>query len=108
VKGVGASGFGVSPHAKGSVFVVSVAPRSGKNGIEVDPDGRLRVRVTAAPVAGAANAAVLRQLAEAIGVPRSSLQIDAGEAGRRKRILALGIDPVELVRRIRIGVDPPR
>jgi uncharacterized protein len=104
----GASDFGVSAHPKGSAFGIFAVPRSAKNGIEVDPDGGLRVRVTAAPVEGAANVAVLRQLAEAIDVPRSSLRIVAGEAGRRKRVLALGIDPVELVRRIRIGVDPPR
>jgi uncharacterized protein YggU (UPF0235/DUF167 family) len=53
-------------------------------------DGVLRCRVTAPPVEGAANVALLRLLARDLGVPRSSLRIASGEAARRKVVEATG------------------
>lgn len=47
-------------------------------------DGALVVRVTAAPVEGAANDALVRLLAEALGLPRSAVAIEAGRRSRRK------------------------
>ena len=49
-------------------------------------DGIVQVRVTAAPEAGKANAAVLALLAKALGVPKSALSIVRGETGRDKRV----------------------
>jgi uncharacterized protein (TIGR00251 family) len=45
---------------------------------------RLRVAVTAPPVDGEANAAVIDALAEAFGVRRAAVTIVRGERGRRK------------------------
>lgn len=47
-------------------------------------DGVLAVRVTAPPVEGAANEAVVRLLAEALGVPATGIAIERGARGRRK------------------------
>jgi uncharacterized protein (TIGR00251 family) len=52
---------------------------------------RLRVAVAAPPVDGKANEAVVRTLAEALGVPRSAVEIVRGEAGRRKTVRVRGI-----------------
>lgn len=70
---------------------VRVTPRSSKPGIggwRAGPDGReeLEVRIAAAPAEGAANDALIRLLAGALGVPKSRLSIAAGQTSRHKRI----------------------
>jgi uncharacterized protein YggU (UPF0235/DUF167 family) len=95
----------VVAHPRGSVFAVTVVPRGGRNAIERGSDGALRVRVTAPPVAGAANTAVLRLLADALGVRRADLEILSGGSARRKRILVSGLDSEELERRIRVALS---
>jgi uncharacterized protein YggU (UPF0235/DUF167 family) len=52
----------------------------------VDDAGTLLVRVTAPPVAGAANEALVRLVAKELGVKRSAVSIAAGATGRRKRV----------------------
>jgi uncharacterized protein (TIGR00251 family) len=89
------------------LLTVTVTPRSARNQIAFDADGSLRVRVTAPPVDGAANAAVIRLLAATLGVPRSSLVFDSGERGRSKRILVHAVAPGELQRRLAMALDSP-
>lgn len=47
---------------------------------------RLSVKVTAAPDKGKANAAIVALLAKALGLPKSALQVAAGDASRLKTI----------------------
>lgn len=62
---------------------VRVNPRSSKN--EITWAGNtLKVRLTAPPVDGAANEALLKLLAERLGIPRRSLHIVQGATGRQK------------------------
>lgn len=73
------------------VLAVRVTPRSSKPGIggwRTGPDGReeLEVRVAEAPADGAANDAVVKLLAKALGVSRSELSMVSGAASRHKRI----------------------
>ena len=65
-------------------FNVRVIPRARKNGVTVDADGTLRVHTTAAPADGAANAAVIKMLAEHFDVPKSSIEIIRGATARAK------------------------
>ena len=72
-------------------LAVRVTPRSAKPGIggwRVGTDAReeLEIRVSQAPADGAANEAVLKLLAKALGVSRSELAILSGAASRHKRI----------------------
>ena len=74
-----------------SFLSIRVTPRSAKPGIgdwKVDPGGRpfLEVRVAAAPADGAANDEVIKLLAKALGLPKSSLVIVSGQTARLKRI----------------------
>ena len=74
-----------------NVIGIRVTPRSAKPGIgewRVDPGGRpfLEVRVAAAPADGAANEEVIKLLAKALGVPKSSLAIVSGQTARLKRV----------------------
>lgn len=64
-----------------------VQPRASKDEVVgFDETGVLRVRVTASPVGGAANKAVVQLLADALGVPKSAVSIASGQSGRNKLV----------------------
>ena len=75
----------------GALFVdVQVVPRASRAAVGPAVGDRLRVAVTAAPVEGAANAAVIEALAAAFGVRRSAVEIVRGAKGRRKTVRIVG------------------
>jgi uncharacterized protein YggU (UPF0235/DUF167 family) len=87
-----------------SMITLRVTPRSPRPGIgewRAGADGReeLEVRVAEAPADGAANEAVKRLLAKALGISRSELTIISGETSRHKRI-AIPFDVAEARRRL--------
>jgi uncharacterized protein len=94
----------VATHAHGSVLSVLVVPRAGRSSIEQLADGTVQVRVAAPPVDGAANAALLRLLADLLDVPRRRLEIITGASSRRKRIVIAGMAPDELETRIQAAL----
>jgi uncharacterized protein (TIGR00251 family) len=53
-------------------------------------DGRLKLAVTAPPVDGEANAAVVELLARELGVPRAAVEVVAGATSRRKTVRVVG------------------
>ncbi len=78
---------------KGAALAIRVTPRSSKNEIiEILNDGTVRIRLTAPPVEGKANDALVSFLAEVLDVPRSRIAIVAGETGRDKLVSILGLD----------------
>ena len=82
-----------------NVLPIRVTPRSAKPGIggwREGADGRdeLDVKVAEAPTDGAANDAVVKLLAKALGVSRSELSIISGATSRHKRI-AIPFDVAE-------------
>ena len=62
-------------------------------------DGILKVRVMAPAVEGAANNALIRLLAEEIGVSRRDVRIVAGASSRQKLVVIDGVDPEDIVAR---------
>ena len=54
------------------ILNLSVQPKSGKDAFKGLHDNRLKVRITAPPVEGKANAHLVRFLAESFGVPQSN------------------------------------
>jgi uncharacterized protein (TIGR00251 family) len=75
----------------GAVVVdVLVQPRASRAGVGPVVGDRLRVSVTAPPVDGKANAAVIEAVAEAFGVRRADVTIVRGETGRRKTVRIAG------------------
>jgi len=62
-------------------------------------DGALRVRVAAPPIQGAANQALLRLIADELGIARRSVRLVAGAAGRQKLVVVEGIDREQLLSR---------
>jgi hypothetical protein len=82
------------------VIAVRVTPRSSRDAIEgVDEAGELRVRVTAPPADGAANAAVVKLLAKTLGVPKGAVTLASGATSRHKRLRIDGVAVAELRQR---------
>jgi len=71
----------------GRIFTVRVTPKASRNVVKPDPDGRadLRVYVTKVPEGGKANAAVIKLLSKALGVPKTRLELVRGGSGRDKQ-----------------------
>ena len=93
----------------GAYLRVRVIPRASRASVEYDDAGRLRVRLTAAPVDGAANRALLALLAETLELPRRALTLARGERARDKVVRVDGDTQATLdariARRVRSGVD---
>jgi uncharacterized protein (TIGR00251 family) len=83
--------FGVCDHGDAISFEILVQPRASRAKIGPVHDGRLKISVTAPPVDGAANAAVIELLAARLGVARGAIEIAAGQTGRRKRVRVRGV-----------------
>ncbi len=74
------------------VITVHVQPRAAKNQVAGLHDGALKLRLTAPPVDGKANKAVIACLASLLGVSKSSLSLVSGHKSRRKQVLVQGVD----------------
>jgi uncharacterized protein len=59
-----------------------------------------KVRVAAAPEHGRANDALVRLLADALGVSREAVSVVTGHASRDKVVEVAGLDPAEVARRL--------
>lgn len=76
----------------GWLLHLRVTPNAGRDaidGAEIRDDGTcvLRVRVSAVPDKGKANAAVIVLLAKALGLPKSAFSLTSGETSRFKTVL---------------------
>lgn len=84
---------------------VRVQPKSSRNQLDGFQDGALRVRVTAAPTEGQANAAVIAILAKTLGVSKSRLEIIRGYSSRDKVVSVDTLTEQEVQRKIEAGVN---
>ncbi len=86
---------------KGAALAVRITPRASKNEIsEILSDGTVKIRLTAPPVEGKANLALVDFLSDVLGVPPSRIEIVAGATGRDKLISVLDMDADSLHQRI--------
>jgi uncharacterized protein len=67
-------------------FEVHVQPRAAKTAVAGLHDGRIKIRLAAPPVDGAANAELIDFLASQLDLAKSKIRIVAGLKGRRKTI----------------------
>jgi uncharacterized protein (TIGR00251 family) len=79
---------------------VRVVPRAKRNAIELDEDGGIKVRVTAVPERGKANAAVIALIAKALSVPKRNVEVVRGHTSRDKTISIDGVTRDEALRRL--------
>ncbi len=82
---------------KGGVrFELRVSPRANRDAIGGVHGGALRVKVKAPPVDGKANAAIVKQLAKALRVPKRAVRIISGESSKTKRVEVDGVDAAQV------------
>ena len=83
--------------AGGARLRVRVTPGAKQTALagltEVDGRPALAIRLAAPPVDGAANAALICFLAEALAIPKSAVRIVSGEASRVKTVTLAGVPP---------------
>lgn len=86
---------------KGSALAVRVTPRASKDEIvEILSDGTVKVHLTAPPVEGKANEALIKFMAKVLDVAPSRLDVVAGASGRDKLISVVDMDTTELHKKI--------
>jgi hypothetical protein len=89
----------VRPDGERVSFAVRVTPRAAANALAGERDGALLVRVTAPPVEGRANDAVVALLAKALDLPQRAVRVEQGAASRTKRV-SVPRDAVPALRRL--------
>ncbi len=77
-----------------------VSPGAARAGIVGRHGAAWKIRVAAPPEDGRANDAVVRLLAETLGLSRRDVEIVAGHTARDKVVTLAGIAPAELDRRL--------
>lgn len=86
---------------RGVAMAVRITPRASRNEVTaIQEDGTVKVRLAASPKDGDANTALVKYLAEVLGVSAAKIEIVAGETGRDKLISVLDMDKDELQNRL--------
>ena len=75
----------------GVVLTVRVVPRSSRNQVVGTENGALKIKLTAPPVEGAANAALIEFIAEWLSVRKSAVTIISGDKARHKVVRVSGV-----------------
>lgn len=81
--------------APAAVLSIRIQPRASKNEAVLMESGGLKIRLTAPPVDGAANEALIRFLADRLDVTKSQVEIVSGHTGREKIIRISGMSEGE-------------
>jgi uncharacterized protein (TIGR00251 family) len=77
--------------AGGVTLDVLVQPRASRARLGPVHGDRIKIAVTAPPVDGEANAAVIDLVARALGVARGAVEVVAGASSRRKTVRVRGV-----------------
>ncbi|TMA79237.1 MAG: DUF167 domain-containing protein [Deltaproteobacteria bacterium] len=85
---------------KRAVLHVRVVPRAARAALTRDQAGRWRAHVTAPPIDGAANRALVALLADRLGLPKRAFALLRGERGRDKIVAVEGASAAEIDTRL--------
>jgi len=81
----------------GLLLEVVVQPRSSRNQIVGEFDGALKIKLTAPPVEGEANQALVAFLSQKLKLSKSQVSLSKGESSRHKTLLIKGINKEQLL-----------
>ena len=84
---------------------IRVQPKASRNQVDGFEEGTLRLRVTAPPTEGKANAGVIALLAKTLGVSKSRLEIVRGQSSRDKVVSIETLTEQEVHQRIKAVVS---
>lgn len=79
---------------------VRLHPGARRNAITGEHDGALKIALTAPPVDGKANEALLRYLAEVFGVSQSRVELKNGLTSRSKVVMIRGMAADEVAAKL--------
>jgi uncharacterized protein (TIGR00251 family) len=85
-----------------ALLAVRIQPRASKNEIILREDGAFKIRLTAPPVDGAANEALVKFLSDVLGIAKSRVEIVSGETSREKRIRISGMSDEDVKKLLKI------
>ena len=88
--------------ATGARIEIRVQPRASRNAISGMRAGILRIRVTAPPVDGKANAAAIALLAQALDLPKSAIRLVRGASSREKTLAVESMSQEEVNQRLNL------
>ena len=88
--------------ATGARIEIRVQPRASRNAISGMRAGILRMRVTAPPVDGQANAAAIALLAQALDLPKSAIRLVRGASSREKTLAVESMSQEEVNQRLNL------
>jgi len=77
-------------------FYITVRPKSSKSSILYNNEGKIDVKITAPPIDGKANKAVIELISSVLHLPKSTILIDKGNESKIKKIVVLNINQEEL------------
>jgi uncharacterized protein len=97
----------LSIHKDGRVLLnLHVQPRASRNGLKGIYDNSIKLAITASPVDGKANAAVVAFLASFLGLKKKEIEIKHGLHSRNKSVLIDVLNGEEVRRRIHSVLSP--
>lgn len=89
-----------TPTSNGTRISVRVQPRASRNRVDGIHGSHVKIRLTAPPVEGAANEALVKFLADLLDVPKRDITIVRGHRGREKVVEVEGLTPAEVRERM--------
>lgn len=98
----------IKESTSGVSFAVRVHPRAKRDRISGVLGDALKLEITAPPVEGRANDAVVAFFAEFLRVPRSSVTIAAGQSSRNKVVRVAGLSAEVVEQRIATALADPK
>lgn len=91
---------------RGSALAVRITPRASRNQIVgVLDDGTIKVYLDSDPTEDELNTELLSYLAEVLGVPKSRVEVVAGENGRDKLVSVMDMDVETAQQRVLAHID---
>ena len=90
----------IADDADGAIVALKIIPRAGRTMLAGVRNNALLVRLAAAPVEGAANAALLDFLSDQLQIPKARLEIVTGEKSRSKRVKVRGMSAATVAARL--------
>jgi uncharacterized protein (TIGR00251 family) len=76
-------------------LTVFLQPKSSKNEIVGPYRDGIKIKVTAPPIEGKANEALIKLLSKELGIPPSWIEMVKGHHSREKTLKISGVDPIQ-------------
>jgi len=87
----------ISQTAEGVLIRLQIQPKAARSEVSGEYGDRLKIRIAAPPVDGAANEELIRFLKKQLGIPASKIHLLRGDSSRAKDVLIIGVSLTEVI-----------